>query len=377
MSNSVNFSSSNKVPFFTSEHQLSRYGDEITQAICEVMKGGQFILGPQVKKFEESLAEYCGVKHAIGVANASDALFLLVQAAGLPEGSEVLTTPYTFFASASCLVRNGLKPIFIDVDRTTFHITAQDLKKHITPNTKAVLSVDLFSHCCNNEEIKEFCDDHNLLFIEDSAEAFGMKWNGEHAGSKALGGVLSFFPTKTLGCFGDGGAIITNNDRIADMCRVNRVHGARKKYVHETVGINSRLDELQAAVLNIKLKYVNNEIKERESLVVEYVSGLCGIDQIQLPATPPQATPVWYVFAPLFQERDALAEHLASMNIGTSVYWPKPLHTQECFQNLGQASKELRNAEYLCRHSLALPLFSGMNTQQVHQVVSGIRSFYS
>jgi UDP-2-acetamido-2-deoxy-ribo-hexuluronate aminotransferase len=203
-----------------------------------------------------------------------------------------------------------------------------------------------------------------------------MKWNGHHAGSTALAGVLSFFPTKTLGCFGDGGAILTNNDAVAQECRIARVHGAAKKYYHTLVGINSRLDELQAAVLNVKLEHVDAEIAERAAIVAKYKEGLSGLPQAVLPSVPSEASPVWYVFAPVFENRNALASALQEKGIGTSVYWPKPLHLQECFANLGHRAGDFPVSERLCEGTLALPIYVGMGDSEIAYVCESVRSFY-
>jgi dTDP-4-amino-4,6-dideoxygalactose transaminase len=365
-----------KIPFFSNKYHEERFGQEIREAVDRVISKGTFILGDEVKRFENTLAEYCHVKHAIGVANGSDALYLIVQAAGLPVGGEVLTTPYTFFASASCLVRNGLRPVFVDIDPRTYHIDLNNLQSKLTKKTVGILSVDLFSHTANNSLLKEFASQHHLKFFEDSAEAFGTKWKGRHAGSEALAGVLSFFPTKTLGCFGDGGAILTNDDELAKYCRVARVHGAEKKYHHAFVGINSRLDELQAAILNVRIRYVDDEIKLRNDAARKYEEGLRDLPQVILPVVPGEATPVWYVFAPKFERRDELANYLRAHDIGTFVYWPKPLHMQECFQDLGYNRGDFPKAEEVCESILALPMFPGIDDQQINRVIETVRSFY-
>jgi dTDP-4-amino-4,6-dideoxygalactose transaminase len=251
------------------------------------------------------------------------------------------------------------------------------LERKVTKNTKAILPIDLFSHTADNTALKAFADAHGLTFLEDSAEAFGMKWNGAHAGATAKAGVLSFFPTKTLGCFGDGGAILTNDDALAAECRIARVHGAAKKYFHTMVGINSRLDELQAAILNVKLDHVDAEIAERATMVSKYREGLSGLAQVVQPKVPAQASPVWYVFAPVFEKREALAAALAQKGIGTSVYWPKPLHLQECFADLGHRAGDFPVSERLCESTLALPIFVGMSDGEIAYVCDAVKAFYS
>jgi UDP-2-acetamido-2-deoxy-ribo-hexuluronate aminotransferase len=365
-----------KVPFFSNTYQEEVYGAEIRQAIDQVIKKGHFILGEEVKKFEKNLADYCKVKHAIGVGNASDALFLAVRSAHLPEGSEVLTTPYTFFASAACLVRNKLKPVFVDINFETYHMDLQRLDEHRTSDTRGIMSVDLFSHSNDSQWLMDYAQAHHLTFLEDSAEAFGMFWKKKHAGSQSLAGVLSFFPTKTLGCFGDGGAVITNNDAVARECRIGRVHGAEKKYHHSFVGINSRLDEIQAAILNVKLNHVDKEIEIRNRIAQRYTEGFEKHERVKTPFIPKDATPVWYVYAPRFQQRDRLASYLAEKGIGTFVYWPKPLHLQDCFADLGYKVGDFPNAEELCDTTLALPIYPGMSDAQVDSVIESIHEFY-
>ncbi|MBM3429125.1 MAG: DegT/DnrJ/EryC1/StrS family aminotransferase, partial [Bacteroidetes bacterium] len=315
-------------------------------------------------------------KHAIGVANGSDALFLAVQALKLPKGTEVITTPFTFFASTACIVRNGLKPVFVDVDGDTYHITPDLIEAAITENTSAILAVDLFSHTCDNAGIARVAQKHGLKFIEDAAEAFGMAWNGKMAGALADVSVLSFFPTKTLGCFGDGGAVLTNDDEIATEIRMTRVHGAAKKYHHQYVGINSRLDAIQAAILNVKLDYVADEIAERTKIASWYTEALSGCPAVKLPTIPKAASPVWYVFSIQCELRNDLEKHLSAQGIGTSVYYPVPMHQQECFSDLGYSVGDFPVAERLCQQALALPIYVGMTEREVRYVSEQIKQFF-
>lgn len=366
-----------QVPFFTTKHQHERYGEQIRKKIDGVIKSGVFILGDEVKQFEMNLSKFMQSKHAIGVANGSDALFLAVHALRLPRGSEVITTPFTFFASTACIVRNGLKPVFVDVDPLTHHITPAAIEKAITKNTSAILAVDLFSHTCDNAGISALAKKYNLKFIEDAAEAFGMAWNGQMAGAHADVSVFSFFPTKTLGCFGDGGAVITNNDDVAAEIRMTRVHGAAKKYHHRYIGINSRLDALQAAILNVKIERVSEEIAERAKIVSWYREALSSCSGIQLPFVPNEANPVWYVFSLQCRNRDGLEKFLNENQIGTSVYYPVAMHQQECFRDLGYKNGDFPEAERLCKEALALPIYVGMTENEVLYVTEKIKKFYS
>lgn len=366
-----------QVPFFTTKHQNARYGEKIRKKIDGVIENGTFILGDEVKNFELKLSEFMKIKHAIGVANGSDALFLAVQALNLPKGSEVITTPFTFFASTACIVRNGLKPVFVDVDPNTHHITPETIEAAITKNTSAILAVDLFSHTCDNAGISLIARNHGLKFIEDAAEAFGMSWNDKMAGALADVSVLSFFPTKTLGCFGDGGAVLTNNDQIAAEIRMTRVHGAAKKYHHKHIGINSRLDALQAAILNVKMEYVADEIAERARIASWYREALSDLAPVKLPTIPSAANPVWYVFSIQCEVRNDLEKYLNAQGIGTSVYYPVPMHQQECFSDLGYHEGDFPVAERLCQQALALPIYIGMSEREVLYVSDKIKQFFA
>lgn len=364
------------VPFFTTRHQDERYGDEIRRRVDGVLRSGQFILGDEVSSFEARLSQFMQSTYAVGVANGSDALFLAVQALGMPEGAEVLTTPFTFFASTACIVRNQLRPVFVDVDYDSHHVTAESYARAMSKKTAAILSVDLFSHTSDNAALSDLARSSGLHFIEDAAEAFGMGWSGHKAGSQAAVSVLSFFPTKTLGCAGDGGAVLTQNPELAAAIKRNRVHGASKKYHHVSVGINSRLDALQAAILNVKMNHVVSEIEERAKIARWYFEALADCPGLRLPWVPKNADPVWYVFSIKADRRDELESHLGAAHIGTSVYYPVPMHLQECFKSLGYRAGDFPVAERLCRESLALPMFIGMTESDVSYVADAIKKFY-
>ena len=363
------------IPFFTSKYQDERYGNEIREKIDEIIKKGIFILGDEVKKFEENIKKHLGAKHAIGVANGSDALYLSLFALDLSAGSEVITTPFTFFASTSCIIQNNLKPIFVDADENTYNIDVNKIEEKINENTSCILPVDLFTHTPDYDKIQDLAKKNNLKIIEDSAEAFGMKWNDKFAGLLGDIGILSFFPTKTLGCFGDGGMILTKNDTLGEKIRLLRVHGAVKKYNHKYIGRNSRLDSIQAGILNVKLNHVNSEIKERETIANNYIRELSIINQIRLPQVGKGADPVWYVFSIQCEKRDDLQNYLNKNGIQTTIYYPTPMHMQECFKYLGYREGDFPVAEKLCRNSLALPVFIGMTENMVKYISDKIKNF--
>ncbi len=365
------------VPFFTNKYQDERYGKLIRERIDAVIKKGSFILGSEVKLFEENIQKYTKSKYALGVANGSDALYLALLALDIPKGSEVITTPFTFFASVSCIVRNGLKPVFVDICEESYNIDTSKIEEKIGKKTKAILPVDLFSQSANMDEINNLESKHHLKVIEDSAEAFGMKWNGYHSGTLSDIGVLSFFPTKTLSCYGDGGMILTNDTKLYEKLKPLRVHGAEKKYYHKYLGINSRLDEIQAAILNVKMQHIDNEIKEREQIAKKYFDMLKGVKQIKLPTILEGASPVWYVFSIQCESRDALQRYLKEKSIQTSIYYPLPMHLQEVFKDLGYEEGDFPIAERVCKNSLALPIFVGMESDMIEYVCQNIVKFYN
>lgn len=364
------------VPNWTSKYQLERYGTEMKQRIIDVMDRGQYILSKEVSLLEERIADYLSVKYSIGVASGSDALYISILAMGFSPNSEIITTPYTFFASTSCITRNNLKPVFIDVDYDKYNLDPSNIESAITNKTKAVLTVDLFSHTPDYDKICELAAKHNLEIIEDSAEGFGMKWKDTFAGKLGKVGVFSFFPSKTLGAFGDGGMIVTNNKELAEMVRTLRAHGAKPKYHHARVGVNSRLDELQAAVLNVKLDFVDDEIKERELIASEYIKRLKTIDKVKVPQIEQGATPVWYVYSIKCENRDSLQTHLSNNGIQTEVFYPVPMHLQECFRHLGYSKGCFPTSERLTKESLALPIYPGMSLNEIKYVCDMIEKFY-
>ena len=365
-----------QIPFFTNKYQDQRYGKIIRKKLDDLIKKGIFILGNEVKEFEERIKDYINVKHAIGVANGSDALFLSVLALDLPLNSEVITTPFTFFSSTSCILRNNLKPVFVDVNEDTYNIDVEKIEEKITDNTSCILPVDLFSQTPDYDKIQQLAKKYNLKIVEDSAEAFGMKWQNKFASTLGDIGVFSFFPTKTLGCFGDGGMITTDNDDLAEKIRALRIHGASKKYFHEYIGINSRLDTIQAGILNVKLQYISEEIKERERITGKYYDKLNEIEQIKLPVVEKQAYPVWYVFTIQCQNRDELQAFLKSNGISTIIYYPVTMHLQECFKDLGYKKGDFPVAEGLCNDVLALPVFIGMTDEMIEYICDKIKEFY-
>lgn len=366
-----------QVPFFTVDYINQQYGDEIRDEIDRIICSGNFILGNEVSDLEDNICRYVNAKYAVGVSSGTDALFLGLQALDLPENSEVITSPFTFFASASCIVRNNLKPVFVDVDEYTYNIDVDKIEDYITDATSCILPVDLFSHTPNYDKIHMIAADYDLKVLEDSAEAFGMKWKDQYAGTLGDVGVFSFFPTKTLGCFGDGGMVITNDEAVAVTIKRLRNHGCVDKYQFQNVGINARLDSIQAAVLNVRLRYIDDEIMRRNEIAGYYLTKLVDIDEITLPVSIPETRTVWYVLSILCKQRDELRAYLQENGVATQIYYQRPLHLQDCFKELGYKAGDFPVAEKLCASALALPIYPGMTYEAVDYICYVIKKFYA
>lgn len=368
------------VPFFSSVREYHNRKTEFDSAISSVLEKGDFILGSAVKCLEEGIEKYTSVKHAVGVGNGSDALVLGADALGYKNGAEVITPVLTFFASTSCIARLGGKPVFCDVDEDTFCMDMNDAAKRITKNTKGLVPVHLFSQMADMNQALKLAKDYNLTIMEDAAEAFGMKQVIEGktmiAGTVGDAGVYSFYPTKTLGGYGDGGMFITNRDDVYSLVKSLRVHGATERYHHDFVGYNSRLDSLQAAILNVKLQKIDESIKLREKYARQYFELLSDVEEIKLPVVKDGNKPVYYVIEIKAQKRDELNEYLKANGIGTCIYYPVPLHMQKCFDYLGYKKGDFPVAEKLCDSVLALPIYPEITEDEVSYVCDKIKDFY-
>lgn len=371
-----------KVNFYTSQREYNQKKDEFNNAIMSVVQKGISTLGPEVKKIEDEIKEFTGAKYAIGVASGTDALVLASDILGFNNDAEVITSPFTFFASASCIARTGAKPVFVDIDEETFNIDANKIEEKITDKTKGILPVHLFLQMADMDKIMDIARENDLRVLEDAAEAFGMRWKCnsseyKHAGTIGDYGIFSFFPTKTLGGYGDGGMLITNDENLYEKAKIYRVHGASKKYHHEYIGYNSRLDSIQAAVLSVKMKYINEAIEKREEIASWYKEGLKDINEVKIPGVIGDQKHVYYVFNIIAENRDELADYLKKKEIGFSIYYPKPLHLQECFKYLGYKEGDFPVAEKVSKEILALPMYPELTREEVDYVSSVIKEFYS
>jgi dTDP-4-amino-4,6-dideoxygalactose transaminase len=367
------------VPFYDSTREYMRYKTEFDTAISRVITSGDFILGKDVASFEEQIKAYIGVKYAVGVANGSDALVIASDILGFKNGSEVITPVFTFFASASCIARLGGKPIFCDIDADTYCMDMRDAERKITKKTAGLLPVHLFLQAADMRACMELAQKNNLKVVEDAAEAFGMKtrYNGDkYAGTIGDMGVYSFFPTKTLGGYGDGGMLLTNSEELYQKAKSYRVHGAVRKYHHDYIGYNSRMDTLQAAILSVKLSHIDNAIKKRARHAAHYREVLGDCSGIKLPKIKDGNREVNYVFSVQAEKRDVLEIFLKEKGIGVSIYYPIPLHLQKCFDYLGYKKGDFPVAEWLCQTIIALPMFPELTEDEIEYVCESVKEFY-
>ena len=370
-----------KVKFYTSQREFNEKKDEFNRAIQSVLEKGNFILGEQVAQLENEIQQYTQAEYAIGVASGTDALIIAADILGFKDGAEVITSPFTFLASTSCITKHRGRPVFVDIDEETFAMDVNKIEEMVNQKTIGILPIHLFDQMADMDRIMDIAAKHQLRVLEDAAEAFGMRWKGngsqyQHAGTIGDFGVFSFFPTKTLGGYGDGGMIITNDKELAQKAKYYRVHGASKKYHYDYVGYNSRLDTLQAAILLVKLKYIDHAIRKREEIAKQYIKTLSDCKNIRLPKVKSEQKQVYYVFNILAENRDELAEFLAKNEIGYSIYYPRPLHLQACFQDLGYKKGDFPVAERVSNKIIALPIYPEMTIDEVEFICEKIKLFY-
>jgi dTDP-4-amino-4,6-dideoxygalactose transaminase len=367
------------VPILDLRLQYQTIRQEVLSAIEAVCDEQAFVLGPRVVAFEREVAQYLAMSHAVGVASGSDALLLGLMAANVAPGDEVITVPFTFFATAGAISRLGAVPVFVDISPDTFNLDPSSLEAKITPRTKAIIPVHLFGQCANMEAILEVANRHHLMVIEDACQAIGAARHGIKAGAIGHIGTFSFFPTKNLGGFGDGGLVTTNDPALAETMAMLRVHGSKVRYVHELIGINSRLDALQAAVLRIKLKYLDQWTEGRRHNAARYLelfsSARLG-EQVVLPTTEDGNYHVYNQFTIRVRRRDALRDFLKEREIGSEVYYPIPLHLQTCYQPLGHTKGAFPHSERAAEEVLSLPIFPELSDVQLSFVVESIAAFY-
>jgi len=403
------------VPILDLTRQYETIKPEIDAAVARVLASGRFILGPEVKAFEEEVAAYCGAKHAIGVASGTDALLLSLRALGVGPGDKVIIPSFTFFATAGIVHNVGATPVFADIDPRTYNIDPADVRRILTTNhelrtsIKAIIPVHLYGQMADMDEIMATAKEYNIAVVEDAAQAIGAIYRstepheprttnhelGPHephelrttdhapgplarkAGSIGDLGCFSFFPTKNLGAYGDGGMIVTNDDVLAERVRILRVHGSKPKYYHRMVGVNSRLDALQAAILRVKLPHLDEWTAARQRVAARYDAMLQDVQSIEIPYRTPDRSHIFhqYTIRVLDGRRDELRDFLKEQGIGTFVYYPLPLHLQECFHELGYREGDLRQSELASQEVLSLPVFPELSEEEQTYVARAIQEF--
>jgi dTDP-4-amino-4,6-dideoxygalactose transaminase len=370
-----------KVPLLDLHAEYESVREEVLSVVERVLDAQQFILGPEVAALEEEVARYTGARYAVGCASGSDALLLALMALDIRAGDEVITTPYSFFATASAITRLGARPVFVDIDPQTFNINPSLIEDAITPATRAILPVHLYGQCAEMDELVQLSRRRDLPLVEDAAQAIGAEDGDARAGAIGHVGCFSFYPTKNLGAAGDAGMLTTNDEKLAERLRTLRAHGAEQRYFHKEVGINSRLDSLQAAILRVKLPRLDSWSESRKANASRYRrlftdAGLA--EEIRLPFERDGARHIYnqFVIRVDSDRRDALREHLKQSDVGTEVYYPVPLHLQECFRFLGYGAGDFPESEKAARETIALPIYPQLRHEQQQHVVDSIRRFF-
>ncbi|MBN1269152.1 MAG: DegT/DnrJ/EryC1/StrS family aminotransferase [Kiritimatiellae bacterium] len=367
------------VPLLDLKAQYRTIKSEIDAAVAEVFETQAFILGPKVKECEAALAQYCRSAHAIGVSSGTDALLLALMAEGVGAGDEVITTPYTFFATAGSIARLGARPVFVDIDPVTFNIDPAGIEVKITPLTKAIIPVHLYGQVADMDPIMDIARRHKLCVIEDAAQAIGAEYNGKRAGNFGNYGCFSFFPSKNLGGAGDGGCVTTNDKDRAERLAILRVHGSKPKYYHKFIGGNFRLDSLQAAVVAVKLRHLDEWSAGRQANAARYdklfaEAGLVSSGKVITPVVKTNRH-IFNQYVIRVPRRDELIAHLKEKQIGCEIYYPVPLHLQECFAYLGYGAGDFPESEKAAKETLALPIYPELTDEQAACVVEEIGDF--
>ena len=363
--------------------QYQRIKPQIDNAIQGVIDSCQFVKGAEVKTFEQELAQYLGVRHAIACGNGTDALQVALMALGLKPGDEVLTTDFTFIATVEVIALLGLKPVLVDVDRATFNIDVEKVEKAITPRTKAIVPVHLFGQCANMEPLLKLAEKHNLYVVEDTAQGLGAEYSFSDgtvrkAGTIGTIGCTSFFPSKNLGCYGDGGALFTNDDQLAEQIRCLTNHGMKVRYHHDMIGVNSRLDTIQAAILRVKLPHLDEYNRARLAAAKKYNAALLDIDGLETPVTAAFTTHIFHQYTLKVKngQRDALKKHLDEQGIPNMVYYPIPLHRQKAFEPYVTENDSFPVSETICGEVLSLPMHTELDDEQIERITLAVRSFF-
>ncbi len=368
-----------KVPLLDLKAQYQTIKKEVLPVIEEICENQGFILGPKVESFEKKMSQYLGIPYSVGVASGTDAILLSLMAVGVQPGDEVITTPYTFFATGGSISRLGAIPRFVDIRRDTFNIDENLISSKMTSRTKAVMPVHLYGQSAEMDRIMKISDQAGLPVIEDAAQAIGTEYKNKKVGGIGTFGCFSFFPSKNLGGFGDGGMVTTTHPALAEKIKSLRVHGSLKRYYHDEIGCNSRLDSLQAGVLEVKLKYLDQWTKKRQKNATLYgklINDHGLTEFVQLPFASPGNVHVYNQYVLRAKRRDDLRTFLAQADIGTEIYYPVPLHLQKCYEFLGHKTGDFPESEKAALETIALPIYPELTEDQLTYVVENIKKFY-
>ena len=380
-----------KVPPFDLTRQFENLKEELINAVNKVLASGRYILGPEVEAFEKEVANYLGVKHAIGVASGTDALWLSLKALGVGPGDLVLTTPFTFFATASAILNTGATPVFADINPLTFNLDPEKVKEALEGRSpvwqrlglkpekvKVILPVHLYGQAADMDALLEIARQYDLKVVEDAAQAMGTKYKGQKVGSFGEFGCFSFFPTKNLGAFGDGGLVVTQDDELAEKVRMLRAHGSKPKYYHHLVGTNSRLDAIQAAILRVKLPHLDKWIEARRNIANIYDSLLGKVEKVKIPyrASYSYHTFHQYTLRILNGQRDELRSYLKEKGIGTGIYYPLPVHLQPVLKPFGYMEGDFPEAEKACKEVLSLPMWPELTEDEARYVAQTVKDYF-
>ncbi len=358
-----------KINFIDLKSQYQKYKEEIDSNIHEVLDSSGYIMGPKVASLEENLAQFVGVKHAISCSSGTDALILALMSIGIKPGYEIITTPFTFIATAEAIAFLGATPVFVDIDEETYNIDASLIEEKITSKTKAIIPVSLFGQISDMDAINTIAHKHDLIVIEDAAQSFGAEYNGHKSCALSDLATTSFFPAKPLGCYGDGGAVFTNSDELAKQIRIILNHGQTKRYVHSHIGINGRLDAMQAGVLNVKLKYFGEEIEQRQKIATQYNENL---KNCILPIISQNNVSVWAQYCIRVSNRENVLKKCSDKGVPTGVYYPIPLHLQEVFEYLGYKKGDFPIAEKVSLDIMALPMSAFLTQEEQDYIMEVI-----
>ncbi|MFH1037600.1 MAG: DegT/DnrJ/EryC1/StrS family aminotransferase [PVC group bacterium] len=364
------------VPLLDLPAQYREIGDELEKEVIGILRSGRYIKGPKMETMEKELAAYCGSPRAVACASGTDAILLALMALGIGPGDEVITTPYTFFATGGCISRSGARPVFADIDPVTYNIDPVRVEEALTENTAAIIPVHLYGQCAEMDQILELGRRKKVPVIEDAAQAIGALYRGRKAGSLGTIGCFSFFPSKNLGACGDGGFMTTADPALADRLTILREHGARPKYYHRVIGINSRMDALQAGIILVKLPRLEKWHQGRRENAAFYSERLQGLP-LTLPRVRDDCVSVFNQYVIRTPKRDGLRAHLQARGIGNEIYYPVPLHLQECYRDLGYREGDFPEAEKAARETLAIPIYPQLTEEQLGEVVAAIKDFFN